>query len=74
LMMSLWDALRMNMMISYQELVRTFPNSAEKIRWSTDEMQPDKGLEMTVALRETDAGQGVPGNFRALATFNFIYQ
>ncbi|WP_253940840.1 fimbrial protein, partial [Shigella sonnei] len=50
------------------------PNSAEKIRWSTDEMQPDKGLEMTVALRETDAGQGVPGNFRALATFNFIYQ
>ncbi|WP_305038443.1 nucleoside transporter C-terminal domain-containing protein, partial [Enterobacter cloacae complex sp. P30U] len=28
LMMSLWDALRMNMMISYQELVRTFPNFA----------------------------------------------
>ncbi|MFU0872533.1 CZB domain-containing protein [Kluyvera sichuanensis] len=27
-MMSLWDALRMNMMISYQELVRTFPNDA----------------------------------------------
>ncbi len=27
-MMSLWDALRMNMMISYQELVRTFPNSS----------------------------------------------
>ncbi|CAM7399547.1 hypothetical protein KLQUCP338B2_15495 [Klebsiella quasipneumoniae subsp. similipneumoniae] len=27
-MMSLWDALRMNMMISYQELVRTFPSSA----------------------------------------------
>ncbi|MEC3774812.1 PrgH/EprH family type III secretion apparatus protein [Escherichia coli] len=25
--MSLWDALRMNMMISYQELVRTFPNN-----------------------------------------------
>ncbi|CAM6768910.1 hypothetical protein ENCLCP370B_24290 [Enterobacter cloacae] len=24
-MMSLWDALRMNMMISYQELVRTPP-------------------------------------------------
>ncbi|MCL8378227.1 fimbrial protein [Escherichia coli] len=49
-------------------------NSAEKIRWSTNEMQPDKGLEMTVALRETEAGTGVPGNFRALATFNFIYQ
>ncbi|WP_232152171.1 hypothetical protein, partial [Klebsiella pneumoniae] len=28
LMMSLWDALRMNMMISYQELVRTFPGFA----------------------------------------------
>ncbi|SLR89246.1 Uncharacterised protein [Klebsiella pneumoniae] len=27
-MMSLWDALRMNMMISYQELVRTFPSIA----------------------------------------------
>ena len=24
-MMSLWDALRMNMTTSYQELVRTFP-------------------------------------------------
>ncbi len=33
-MMSLWDALRMNMMISYQELVRTFPRtlaSAKKV-------------------------------------------
>ncbi len=29
-MMSLWDALRMNMMISYQELVRTFPNKRIK--------------------------------------------
>ncbi|SWS53142.1 Uncharacterised protein [Klebsiella pneumoniae] len=28
-MMSLWDALRMNMMISYQELVRTFPNKEQ---------------------------------------------
>ncbi len=27
-MMSLWDALRMNMMISYQELVRTFLSTA----------------------------------------------
>ncbi|WP_429865035.1 DUF6386 family protein [Enterobacter roggenkampii] len=30
-MMSLWDALRMNMMISYQELVRTFLN--EDVDW-----------------------------------------
>ena len=29
-MMSLWDALRMNMMISYQELVRTFPSVDEQ--------------------------------------------
>ncbi|MGU4553992.1 hypothetical protein [Escherichia coli] len=29
-MMSLWDALRMNMMISYQELVRTFPSYEEQ--------------------------------------------
>ncbi|WP_211642590.1 hypothetical protein, partial [Klebsiella pneumoniae] len=29
--MSLWDALRMNMMISYQELVRTFPNLTSAI-------------------------------------------
>ncbi|OQZ42294.1 hypothetical protein B0X03_15760 [Klebsiella pneumoniae subsp. pneumoniae] len=28
-MMSLWDALRMNMMISYQELVRTFLSKKE---------------------------------------------
>ncbi len=30
-MMSLWDALRMNMMISYQELVRTFPRQEVNI-------------------------------------------
>ncbi|UPQ69335.1 hypothetical protein [Enterobacter roggenkampii] len=31
-MMSLWDALRMNMMISYQELVRTFPKPKPKLK------------------------------------------
>ncbi len=30
-MMSLWDALRMNMMISYQELVRTFPIASNAV-------------------------------------------
>ncbi|SQK11372.1 ydjO [Escherichia coli] len=30
-MMSLWDALRMNMMISYQELVRTFPRDLQDL-------------------------------------------
>ena len=34
-MMSLWDALRMNMMISYQELVRTFPKYDETEREET---------------------------------------
>jgi hypothetical protein len=29
--MSLWDALRMNMMISYQELVRTFLSDCVKL-------------------------------------------
>ncbi|SAF13237.1 Uncharacterised protein [Enterobacter roggenkampii] len=31
-MMSLWDALRMNMMISYQELVRTFLREWANVR------------------------------------------
>ncbi|MDF8824175.1 hypothetical protein OU545_21545 [Escherichia coli] len=31
-MMSLWDALRMNMMISYQELVRTFPKTVNQAK------------------------------------------
>ncbi|RQN42416.1 hypothetical protein C3451_18230 [Enterobacter sp. 301B] len=32
-MMSLWDALRMNMMISYQELVRTFLRESDRINY-----------------------------------------
>ncbi len=32
-MMSLWDALRMNMMISYQELVRTFPKISLQVNF-----------------------------------------
>uniref|UniRef100_UPI0039C3B7E7 hypothetical protein n=1 Tax=Serratia marcescens TaxID=615 RepID=UPI0039C3B7E7 len=34
LMMSLWDALRMNMMISYQELVRTFLSDKDMINYA----------------------------------------
>ncbi len=41
-MMSLWDALRMNMMISYQELVRTFPKSS---------VAPVDGLARRVRIR-----------------------
>ncbi len=48
-MMSLWDALRMNMMISYQELVRTFPSSEELLSDNTlekNENSPDNGFEV----------------------------
>ena len=33
-MMSLWDALRMNMMISYQELVRTFLSDLSSLKYA----------------------------------------
>ncbi|SVO15837.1 putative fimbriae; chaperone [Klebsiella pneumoniae] len=36
-MMSLWDALRMNMMISYQELVRTFLNGTVTVTVVNDQ-------------------------------------
>ena len=35
--MSLWDALRMNMMISYQELVRTFPRETHDVLTGSDD-------------------------------------
>ncbi len=37
-MMSLWDALRMNMMISYQELVRTFPKALHSLSFLHHEL------------------------------------
>ncbi|PNQ07213.1 hypothetical protein A9R11_27120 [Klebsiella pneumoniae] len=49
-MMSLWDALRMNMMISYQELVRTFPSEiAEKIEYLRDNMEIRKKIRPTLS-------------------------
>ncbi|PCO93667.1 hypothetical protein CQA78_16450 [Klebsiella pneumoniae] len=42
-MMSLWDALRMNMMISYQELVRTFPKRAVSVVCPTDTASENTG-------------------------------
>nr|WP_218071141.1 fimbrial protein [Escherichia coli] len=50
------------------------PNSAQSIIWSGTEISSTEGLKLTVALRETSAGRGVPGDFRAQATFNFIYE
>ncbi|EZJ80676.1 hypothetical protein AC56_5533 [Escherichia coli 1-182-04_S3_C3] len=43
-MMSLWDALRMNMMISYQELVRTFPSLQVKIHCCVEGSKDNKNL------------------------------
>ncbi|MEB4677621.1 fimbrial protein [Enterobacteriaceae bacterium G50] len=48
------------------------PNNSDAIQWSADEMS--NGLPMTVALRETTAGAGTIGSFRAKATFNFTYE
>ncbi|MCE3774493.1 hypothetical protein, partial [Escherichia coli] len=42
LMMSLWDALRMNMMISYQELVRTFPSLFMLVPFSNHSWSNDR--------------------------------
>ncbi|PCR27707.1 hypothetical protein CQA86_22290 [Klebsiella pneumoniae] len=51
-MMSLWDALRMNMMISYQELVRTFLSKGSKRQLdylvSQNEMKINELIEMLI--------------------------
>ncbi|MEX9234060.1 hypothetical protein AB7009_17635, partial [Citrobacter werkmanii] len=50
LMMSLWDALRMNMMISYQELVRTFLCWVEILRCITAAHTLNKSLLVNAAI------------------------
>ncbi|MDA6463840.1 PTS galactitol transporter subunit IIA, partial [Escherichia coli] len=58
LMMSLWDALRMNMMISYQELVRTFPKSSaiyllrptNKVHFQQADDDNDVAVSLVIAL------------------------
>ncbi|MEZ3832386.1 hypothetical protein AAGM73_25390, partial [Klebsiella pneumoniae] len=60
LMMSLWDALRMNMMISYQELVRTFPSGTQ--------------LKYTTGYVRTNAATPVTeGPVKGVATFTIDY-
>ncbi len=52
-MMSLWDALRMNMMISYQELVRTFPKYNKAVKnndWNFSKYFEDNYPEARVNL------------------------
>ncbi|WP_305955482.1 helix-turn-helix domain-containing protein [Klebsiella grimontii] len=56
-MMSLWDALRMNMMISYQELVRTFPKvvamraEGRSYRWIARELGISKNTVADIVQR-----------------------
>ncbi|MFL4286079.1 hypothetical protein, partial [Escherichia coli] len=52
LMMSLWDALRMNMMISYQELVRTFPKKTCLAQYTQHE------LDLVAAQLQLRAAEG----------------
>ncbi len=59
-MMSLWDALRMNMMISYQELVRTFPNSYQELNFK--------------ARMESPSKDATPGNVYAQADYKIAYE
>ncbi len=64
-MMSLWDALRMNMMISYQELVRTFPILAGIIQHSYPTHIPV--FDGTVqCLKQSFPGKAQPHYFRYL--------
>ncbi|HHG9232536.1 TPA: YadA-like family protein [Enterobacter hormaechei subsp. steigerwaltii] len=62
-MMSLWDALRMNMMISYQELVRTFPNTY------TDEREVSINAR-TDSLIATESASRVAGDAQTLVSAN----
>ncbi|GCY95470.1 hypothetical protein HmCmsJML149_03066 [Escherichia coli] len=56
-MMSLWDALRMNMMISYQELVRTFLSTLRKTQ---------KAAYSTCRLSEQNVGMSNHLNFGSI--------
>ncbi|MGQ7196185.1 hypothetical protein ACUOA9_22940, partial [Escherichia sp. HC-TM1] len=51
-MMSLWDALRMNMMISYQELVRTFPLFLRYFRFHCLENSEHVSYERLICWQE----------------------
>ncbi|RLX34959.1 hypothetical protein EAI62_11335 [Escherichia coli] len=58
-MMSLWDALRMNMMISYQELVRTFLSTiSEKNQGGLQVGSPrQRGLNVSGLQRRQSGGE-----------------
>ncbi len=60
-MMSLWDALRMNMMISYQELVRTFPNNRNVEPDLLSHWLIDRGVPICSPYTQTIGQDRLPG-------------
>ncbi|GDJ21875.1 hypothetical protein BvCmsKSP023_01288 [Escherichia coli] len=52
-MMSLWDALRMNMMISYQELVRTFLRCEERPNGEWRVYDIDRKINISTMNKDT---------------------
>ena len=78
-MMSLWDALRMNMMISYQELVRTFPKPCPVTIGGRNEM-PHVGAFLLVGgvnnktRNEINFGGYLVFDDRAIIIFALIYR
>ncbi len=65
-MMSLWDALRMNMMISYQELVRTFLSGIVK-NWLINPMSYDLYKQAPVLVDNVLKMLSPDGSVRQLA-------
>ncbi|ROX12755.1 hypothetical protein C3446_10340 [Escherichia coli] len=53
-MMSLWDALRMNMMISYQELVRTFHRKGQTLM---PHLPENNAHFVSNLIRQTQSGE-----------------
>ncbi|MDF0474633.1 hypothetical protein MYL51_05515 [Escherichia coli] len=64
-MMSLWDALRMNMMISYQELVRTFLSFVKAISTAT-------GFELYINEKKVATFNPSAKNVKKVMDNNFI--
>ncbi|CSI05173.1 bacteriophage tail protein [Shigella sonnei] len=46
----------MNMMISYQELVRTFPNNVHVMRFVSGSIQSNKTINITGRVNPSDYG------------------
>ncbi|MGY6356405.1 hypothetical protein ACXIVH_17045, partial [Citrobacter amalonaticus] len=87
LMMSLWDALRMNMMISYQELVRTFLSTEAAPTTNLNLTGADGQVYIPLQATSADISQNfvaryesydatpiTPGNAYADMTVNILYR